>query len=370
MVYITGVRFKRACKVYDFNANGLVLKPGDNVIVEVEKGLGMGTISYVPREVDPAALPRPLKRVVRKAEALDMERHTFNSEREEEAYRVCKDKIQKHKLPMKLIRVEYLFDSSKAIFYFTSETRVDFRELVKELASGFHTRIEMRQVGVRDEAKLIGGLGPCGRELCCSGFLSDFAPVTIKMAKDQNLALNPAKISGICGRLMCCLGYEHEMYKNEKRLRKAEGEAACGGCHGHAGTTEKSDGSQTEPSQAGTPSAEAELGATPQEIAENNPPQTGISEPGKPREERDRQRPPQGSGRRNRGRQNRPQKDSAGPSGTQQNRPQQGGARKPGNQQNRSSRNRGRQDRPRQDTPRDKPSTDKPPTPEKPEGAQ
>ncbi|OGQ56563.1 MAG: stage 0 sporulation protein, partial [Deltaproteobacteria bacterium RIFCSPLOWO2_02_FULL_53_8] len=232
MIQITGIRFKRASKVYDFNANGLLLKLGDNVIVEVEKGLGMGIVSYTPKEVDPATLQRPLKKVVRKADSLDMERHNFNNEREEEAYRMCKEKIAAHKLPMKLIRVEYLFDSSKAVFYFISETRVDFRELVKELATEFHTRIEMRQVGVRDEAKMLGGLGPCGRELCCAGFLSDFAPVTIKMAKDQNLALNPAKISGICGRLMCCLGYEHGMYKEEKRAKKAADAAAasCGGC--------------------------------------------------------------------------------------------------------------------------------------------
>ncbi|HAO93270.1 MAG: hypothetical protein A2X93_05180 [Deltaproteobacteria bacterium GWC2_56_8] len=226
MAMIVGIRFKKACKVYDFEANGIELIPNDMVIVEVEKGLGMGTVVNRPREVDEAALGRQLKKVVRKADTVDMERNGFNTEREDEAFRICREKIAQYKLPMKLIRVEYLFDSSKAIFYFTSETRVDFRELVKDLAGGFHTRIEMRQIGVRDEAKMIGGLGPCGRELCCSGFLSDFEPVTIKMAKDQNLALNPVKISGICGRLMCCLSYEHGMYQGEKREKRERERAA------------------------------------------------------------------------------------------------------------------------------------------------
>lgn len=234
MANVVGVRFKKACKVYDFDSNGLDLNGGETVIVEVERGLGMGVVVAKPRELDPATLPRALKRVVRKADAVDIERNGFNTERENEAFRICKEKIVHYKLPMKLIRVEYLFDSSKAIFYFTSETRVDFRELVKDLASSFHTRIEMRQIGVRDEAKMIGGLGPCGRELCCSGFLSDFEPVTIKMAKEQNLALNPVKISGICGRLMCCLSYEHEMYQGEKKAKKDHSESGgCGGCGKH-----------------------------------------------------------------------------------------------------------------------------------------
>lgn len=253
MAKVVGVRFKKACKVYDFDSNDLELKPGDMAIVEVEKGLGLGMIVYTPRELDPATLNRQLKKVVRKADAVDLERNGFNTERENEAFRICREKITQYKLPMKLIRVEYLFDSSKAIFYFTSEIRVDFRELVKDLAAGFHTRIEMRQIGVRDEAKMIGGLGPCGRELCCSGFLSDFEPVTIKMAKEQNLALNPVKISGICGRLMCCLSYEHEMYKGEKKGKPKKdkgdkGDGGCGGCnhhgeghgHGHgAGSTQE-----------------------------------------------------------------------------------------------------------------------------------
>ncbi|MBI5643045.1 MAG: stage 0 sporulation family protein [Deltaproteobacteria bacterium] len=260
MVKIVGVRFKKACKVYDFEANELDLNPNDSVIVEVEKGLGMGVVVYKPREVDPDTVQRQLKKVVRKADVVDTERHGFNTERENEAFRICREKIAHYKLPMKLIRVEYLFDSSKAIFYFTSETRVDFRELVKDLASGFHTRIEMRQIGVRDEAKMIGGLGPCGRELCCSGFLSDFEPVTIKMAKEQNLALNPVKISGICGRLMCCLSYEHDMYQGEKRDKNKENKDkdkdkdktndkdGCGGCgkhgNGHVHSHEQEQGQQ------------------------------------------------------------------------------------------------------------------------------
>lgn len=219
MARLVGVKFNKACKVYDFDPNGIDLKPGEMVVVEVEKGLGMGTVAYRPKDGEPLA-GKTLKKVIRKAETVDLERHDFNTERESEARRICREKIAQLNLPMKLVRVEYLFDSSKAIFFFTSETRVDFRELVKDLASFFHTRIEMRQIGVRDEAKMLGGLGPCGRVLCCTAHLTDFEPVTIKMAKDQNLALNPVKISGICGRLMCCLSYEHAMYKSEK-LRKA-----------------------------------------------------------------------------------------------------------------------------------------------------
>jgi cell fate regulator YaaT (PSP1 superfamily) len=215
MVKVAGVRFKKACKVYYFEANGLELKPGDMVVVEVEKGMGMGNVVFAPVDMDENSLPYKLKKIIRKADTVDMERLHFNSEQEQEALRICRDRIAHYNLPMKLIRVEYLFDSSKAIFYFTSDTRVDFRDLVKDLASRFYTRIEMRQIGVRDEAKMTGGIGPCGRELCCSAFLSDFEPVTVKMAKEQNVALNPAKVSGLCGRLMCCLSYEHEVGRAE-----------------------------------------------------------------------------------------------------------------------------------------------------------
>ncbi len=208
MARVCGIRFKKACKIYWFLTEGLDLAAGDRVIVEVEKGIAMGTVAVEPCEKDEAACQHPLKKVVRKADQVDIERAQFNSEWEKEAFHTCKEKIEKHALPMKLVSVECLFDSSKAIFYFTADGRVDFRELVKDLAQTFHTRIEMRQIGVRDEAKMIGGIGPCGRELCCSSFLADFAPVTIKIAKEQNMPLNPLKMSGLCGRLMCCLNYE------------------------------------------------------------------------------------------------------------------------------------------------------------------
>ncbi len=223
MIKVVDIRFKRACKFYEFDCGGLLeLFPGDSVIVEVDKGLGMGTVVSAPREEKADKRPRPLKKVIRKATPEDLERLKFNSEREKESLRVCTEKIKAYGLPMKLVRAEYLFDSSKAIFYFTSDTRVDFRRLVKDLASSFHTRIEMRQVGVRDEAKMLGGIGPCGRELCCSSFLPDFTPVTIKMAKQQNLALNPSKISGVCGRLMCCLSYEYRGYSGGDKGRRGE----------------------------------------------------------------------------------------------------------------------------------------------------
>lgn len=224
MVRVTGVRFKTACKIYHFDATGFDLESGDRVVVEVEKGIGMGSIVFGPRDMDEKGLPYKLKKIIRKADAVDLERLQFNAEQEQEACTICRERIEHYGLPMKLICVEYLFDSSKAIFYFTSDMRVDFRELVKDLAGRFYTRIEMRQIGVRDEAKMTGGLGPCGRELCCSTFLSDFEPVTVKMAKEQNVALNPAKVSGVCGRLMCCLCYEHE----GKVARGCPGRAANG----------------------------------------------------------------------------------------------------------------------------------------------
>ena len=228
MARVVGVRFRKACKVYDFNAEELDVKPGDTVIVEVDRGLGLGTVACEPIEKDEKSLSHKLKNVIRKADTVDMERQTFNREREGEAFSVCKERIKEAKLEMKLIRVEYLFDSSKAIFYFTSDGRIDFRVLVKDLASRFHTRIEMRQIGVRDEAKVVGGIGPCGRELCCTNFLSNFAPVTVKMAKEQNLALNPTKISGLCGRLMCCLSYEYRSYQKGPRGRGPSGRTPSG----------------------------------------------------------------------------------------------------------------------------------------------
>ena len=247
MVMVAGVRFKKACKVYDFDSNNLEVKQGETVIVEVDRGLGMGTVAYEPVDKDPARLQHKLKRVIRKADSVDMERQSFNLERENEAFSICREKINELKLDMKLIKVEYLFDSSKAIFYFSSEGRIDFRELVKNLASSFHTRIEMRQVGVRDEAKIVGGIGPCGRELCCSNFLSNFAPVTVRMAKEQNLSLNTAKISGLCGRLMCCLSFEHDSYSGGKGCGKKRGRKGepCG--------SEQEDGSTEKQSQDRAP---------------------------------------------------------------------------------------------------------------------
>lgn len=208
MPTLVGVRFKKACKVYNFDINNLELKIGDQVIVETEKGMSMGWVARGPLDKDEASLVQPLKKVIRKAAQDDMERFEFNKEREEGAAAVCKKEIVRYGLSMKLVNVEYLFDSSKIIFSFISENRVDFREIVKDLANELHTRIEMRQIGVRDEAKLLGGIGPCGRMLCCTTHLVDFEPVSVKMAKEQNLSLNPAKLSGVCGRLMCCLSYE------------------------------------------------------------------------------------------------------------------------------------------------------------------
>ncbi len=227
MPEVVGVRFKRACKTYNFDSNGLKFKVGERVIVETERGIAIGTVTYVPIDKEIRKLSKPLKKVIRKAEEMDYERLEFNKEREMDAFKICKEKIESYNLPMRLIDVEYLFDSSKAIFYFISDSRVDFRDLVKDLATEYHTRIEMKQVGVRDETKLLGGIGPCGRELCCSTFLTNFEPVTVRMAKEQNIALNPAKISGVCGRLMCCLIYEHDITQNKKGAAPS---VDCNGC--------------------------------------------------------------------------------------------------------------------------------------------
>jgi cell fate regulator YaaT (PSP1 superfamily) len=219
MVTVVGVRFKKAGKVYYFSPGNLQIKQSENIIVETARGIEFGECVIVPKEVDENEIVSPLKNVIRIASEDDIKKHNENKEKEKEAFSVCLDKIQQHNLKMKLIDVEYTFDNNKVIFYFTADGRVDFRELVKDLAAIFRTRIELRQIGVRDEAKMIGGLGPCGRTLCCSTFLGDFAPVSIKMAKEQNLSLNPTKISGICGRLMCCLNYEQDTYEQiRKRL--------------------------------------------------------------------------------------------------------------------------------------------------------
>lgn len=213
---VVGVRFKKAGKIYYFDPGELQLGPGDGVIVETARGIEYGQVVSGPLEVEEKDVVTPLKQVIRKADSTDREHLIASREKERRAYEICLEKIAAHNLPMKLVDVEQTFDGNKIIFYFTADGRIDFRELVKDLASVFRTRIELRQIGVRDEAKMMGGLGCCGRELCCSTWLSDFASVSIRMAKDQNLSLNPTKISGICGRLMCCLKYENEIYENAK----------------------------------------------------------------------------------------------------------------------------------------------------------
>ncbi len=214
MVNVIGVRFKSAGKIYYFDPAGQDLKPGDAVIVETARGLEHGSIVLGPRDVPEEQIVAPLKKVIRKASDKDMEQIAQNKGKEKEALEICAQKIAAHGLDMDLVDCEYTFDNSKIVFYFTADGRVDFRELVKDLASVFRTRIELRQIGVRDEAKILGGIGNCGREFCCRSFLGDFQPVSIKMAKEQNLSLNPSKISGVCGRLMCCLRYECDHYED------------------------------------------------------------------------------------------------------------------------------------------------------------
>lgn len=213
MITVIGVRFRTAGKIYYFDPAGRKVKTGDHVIVETARGIEYGYVVLGNREVDESKVVPPLKPVIRMATAEDEAVETKNKNKEKEAFKICQDKIKKHNLEMKLIDAEYTFDNNKVLFYFTADGRVDFRELVKDLASIFRTRIELRQIGVRDEAKMLGGIGICGRALCCSSYLSEFIPVSIKMAKEQSLSLNPTKISGVCGRLMCCLKNEQETYE-------------------------------------------------------------------------------------------------------------------------------------------------------------
>lgn len=214
MAIIIGVKFKGAGKVYYFDPDEAILNAGDYVVVETSRGIECGTVTFVNREINDDGLNRPLKKIIRPATAEDIAHLEDNRKKEEKAYGICLKKIIEHNLKMKLVTVEYTFDNNKILFYFTADGRVDFRELVKDLAGIFRTRIELRQIGVRDESKMLGGLGICGREFCCKGFLSDFQPVSIKMAKEQGMSLNPVKISGTCGRLMCCLKYEQEAYSD------------------------------------------------------------------------------------------------------------------------------------------------------------
>lgn len=214
MAEIIGVRFKSVGKIYYFAPGKEKIENGQKVIVETARGVECGTVVVSNREVPDSELSAPLKPVIRIATDKDLETVEENKKKEEEAFKICEEKIAKHKLDMKLVDVECTFDNNKLLFYFTAENRVDFRELVKDLASVFRTRIELRQIGVRDEAKMLGGLGICGRPFCCNGFLGEFQPVSIKMAKEQGLSLNPTKISGTCSRLMCCLKYEQESYED------------------------------------------------------------------------------------------------------------------------------------------------------------
>lgn len=213
MVEVIGVRFRTAGKIYFFDPLKFDVKRGDHVIVETARGIEYGTVVGDPKEVEDDKVIQPLKPVLRVATARDTEQENANKQKEREAFKICLEKIKKHKLDMKLIDAEYTFDNNKVLFYFTADGRIDFRELVKDLASVFKTRIELRQIGVRDETKIMGGIGICGRTLCCHAHLSEFVPVSIKMAKEQNLSLNPTKISGMCGRLMCCLKHEEETYE-------------------------------------------------------------------------------------------------------------------------------------------------------------
>ena len=213
MIKVVGVRFRTAGKIYYFDPQKFDLTIGSHVIVETARGIEFGSVIIDPRDVDEEHVIQPLKPVIRIATDEDEKIEAKNREKEKDAFKICLEKIQKHGLEMKLVDAEYTFDNNKLLFYFTADGRIDFRELVKDLAAVFRTRIELRQIGVRDETKILGGIGICGRPLCCHTFLSEFAPVSIKMAKEQNLSLNPAKISGVCGRLMCCLKNEEETYE-------------------------------------------------------------------------------------------------------------------------------------------------------------
>lgn len=221
MIKVVGVRFKKAGKIYYFDPADMNIQKDIYVVVETARGIEFGECVIGIKEINENDIVSPLKSVLRIATNEDIEKHFKNKDKEKDAFDICLKKIQEHGLTMKLIDVEYTFDNNKVIFYFTADGRVDFRDLVKDLATIFKTRIELRQIGVRDEAKMLGGLGPCGRPMCCSSFLGDFASVSIKMAKEQNLSLNPTKISGICGRLMCCLNYEQSTYEDiRKRMPK------------------------------------------------------------------------------------------------------------------------------------------------------
>ena len=223
MTEVVGIRFKEVGKIYCFDPIGIKLSEGQRVIVETARGVECGTVATANRMVEDDEIVAPLKPIIRIATDKDLKKLEENKEKEKKAFKICEEKIAKHKLEMKLIEVEYTFDNSKILFYFTADGRVDFRELVKDLASVFKTRIELRQIGVRDEAKILGGLGICGRPFCCHSYMGEFQPVSIKMAKEQGLSLNPTKISGTCGRLMCCLKYEQPAYEHLMKITPKAG---------------------------------------------------------------------------------------------------------------------------------------------------
>lgn len=218
MIETVGIRFKDGGKIYDFDADGMKFNKGDYAIVETVRGMECGLVAKTNHKISEDDITKPLKKVIRIATEKDIKDLAENKVREKEAFKICEEKIEAHGLDMNLVDVEYTFDRSKLLFYFTADGRVDFRELVKDLASAFRTRIELRQIGVRDESRMVGGFGICGRPFCCNTFLNDFQPVSIKMAKEQGLSLNPAKISGTCGRLMCCLKYEQDTYEHLLRV--------------------------------------------------------------------------------------------------------------------------------------------------------
>lgn len=315
---IAKIQFHAAEKLYDFNAGTLELKCGDRVIVETDRGRSMAIVATAPVDIPDEAVPANIKTITRLASTVDMEAAARNRSREKETHVFCQNKIAERNLEMKLVKVEYAFDGSKAVFYFTADGRIDFRDLVKDLAQQFHTRIEMRQIGVRDEAKVVGGLGICGRELCCSVFLRDFAPVSVKMAKEQNLALNPTKISGQCGRLLCCLGYEYETYcELRKGLPKCGKHHKCRDVEGEVvkvNTLARTFTIRTQGSGEVVCSADDTGADTPQ-----NQPQTTSPEnqPEKPQQQQRSQQRPQ------RQQQQRPQQPK------QQQRPQQKPQQKP-----------------------------------------
>lgn len=296
MIRIVSIKFRDAGKQYDFNAQSLQLDSGAQVVVETDRGRALGKVVVPPREIPRKEAPEGIKNVLRVASDEDIALARTNAAREGEALRFCQQRIQERKMEMKLVRAEYLFDGSKIIFYFTADGRVDFRELVKDLAHHFHTRIEMRQIGVRDEAKLTGGIGICGRELCCCTFLTEFTPVSVKMAKEQGLALNPNKISGQCGRLLCCLSYEFETYCSMKKclpkcgrkvqVEGAEGEIVEQNVLAQTVTVRLGDGKKME-----VPADQLERGTRPAPPTNAPSRQRSRSEESAPERERPKRRP-------------------------------------------------------------------------------